>query len=166
MDAGSAAAEVTGFPGYEKAYVADRDAKMITDCGVFGSVRDKSSLSLPRVGLLRYAWVAVMTIGFAVSSLAIDSTSVTVPLLSSRTLQKYAVDPAAPVLQDFQVYPPVLIASPNGSLSLTDGSSTTTDVATTSNATSCEQVLMAYSFGNSYGAPFVGKPYTTQGTNG
>ncbi|KAF2235149.1 hypothetical protein EV356DRAFT_445452 [Viridothelium virens] len=109
------------------------------------------------MGLQRFAWVAVITIGFAVSSLAIDSTSTSiVPHLSSHTLQKHDVDLTAPLLQDFQVYPPVLIASSNGSLSLTDGSSTTTDVAPVSNATSCQEVLMVYSFANSYGAPFVG----------
>ncbi|KAI9664537.1 MAG: hypothetical protein M1821_005983 [Bathelium mastoideum] len=156
MGADSAAAEVMGFLGFEKGYVADRAAKVGTDCGVVGSVQNRLSLSSPRVGLLRIAWVAVITIGFAVGSLAIDSTNVAVPLLPSRTLQKHAVDPAASLLQDFQVYPPVLIASSNGSLSLTDGSSTTTNVATGSNTTSCEEVLMVYSFANSYGAPFVG----------
>ena len=159
MSAASERRPIIGFPGFHKDCLADRDAKAVTDCGVVGPVgRNPSSLPLPRMGVLRFAWVVVITIGFAISALAIDSTSTSiVPLLPSRTFHKYAVDPAPPLLQDFQVYPPVLIASSNGSLSLTDGSSTTTNVVAGSNATSCEEILMVYSFANSYGAPFVGE---------
>ena len=165
MDAGSGAAVAMGFSGYQKGYLAGRDAQVVTDCGVVGSMRDRPPLSLPRLGLLRCAWLAVITIGF-VSSLAVDSTSATVvPLLSSHTLRKYAVDLTASVLQVFQVYPPVLIASSNGSLSLTDGSSTTTDVGPIGSATSCEDTLMVYSFAQSYGAPFVGKCDTNSSTD-
>ncbi|KAB8670395.1 hypothetical protein FH972_026308 [Carpinus fangiana] len=71
------------------------------------------------------------------------------------TLAKYAVAAAAPLLRVFQVYPPVLTPSAGGAV-LTDGSASQASGGTSGCVVT--QMLMEYSFGNSYGQPFVG-PY-------
>lgn len=74
------------------------------------------------------------------------------------TLSKYAVaaSAAVPLLKDFQVYPPVLTPSSSGAI-LTDG--TSSQPASGTLGCVVTKTLMSYSFGNSYGTPFVG-PYT------
>lgn len=61
------------------------------------------------------------------------------------------------VLEVFQVYQPVL--APSGPIDQTvesDGLSNTTAIGSTETVASCTQLLMEYSFGFSYGHPFVG----------
>ena len=76
-------------------------------------------------------------------------------------LVKYAAAvPAAAsiaVLEVFQVYEPVF--SPSGVVDETtssNGLENTTIITPTSTVSSCELLLMDYSFGYSYGHPFVG----------
>jgi hypothetical protein len=66
--------------------------------------------------------------------------------------------PSSPVLEVFQVYQPVLAPSgPTDQTIESDGSSNTTVIGSTEAFASCTQLLMEYSFGFSYGHPFVGK---------
>ncbi len=61
-------------------------------------------------------------------------------------------------LEVFQVYQPVL--SPSGAIDETvssDGTENTTTISQTAAKSNCEALLMEYSFGWSYGMPFVGK---------
>lgn len=61
------------------------------------------------------------------------------------------------VLEVFQVYPPVL--TPDGVTDetiLSDRSGNTTVFDSTAAATTCQVLLMDFSFGNTYGNPFVG----------
>jgi len=88
-----------------------------------------------------------------------------VRLVGSQTssLIKHAADVSAPLLQVFQVYPPVLTISPGGTLELTDGGDTTTTTTTTAsvalantNTASCSETLVVHSFAYSYGQPYIG----------
>ena len=76
--------------------------------------------------------------------------------LVPQVLRQYARQAAAPLLEVFQVYPPVLTVTPEGSLEITDGSSNASIDLLASERPTCQQVLVDYSFGNSYGQPFVG----------
>lgn len=58
------------------------------------------------------------------------------------------------LLEVFQVYPPVLTVA-EGDLLLTDGSSNASSVVVDSDPRYCQQTLVSYVFGNSYGSPFV-----------
>lgn len=57
--------------------------------------------------------------------------------------------------RDLQVFPPVLGVSPDGRVQLTD-SFATADVKQSGKPT-CQESLMTYTFGQSYGVPFVGQ---------
>lgn len=57
--------------------------------------------------------------------------------------------------RDLQVFPPVLGLSPAGQMQLTD-SFVSADVKQSGKAT-CREDLITYTFGSSYGKPFVGK---------
>jgi len=74
------------------------------------------------------------------------------------SLIKNAADASAPLLQVFQVYPPVLTVSPNGTLELKDGDDTTTEsvALTNANPASCSETLVVHSFAYSYGQPYIG----------
>jgi hypothetical protein len=64
---------------------------------------------------------------------------------------------SSPVLEVFQVYQPVLAPSgPTDQTIESDGSSNTTTIGSAETSVSCTQLLMEYSFGFSYGHPFVG----------
>jgi hypothetical protein len=61
------------------------------------------------------------------------------------------------VLEVFQVYQPVLTPlGPTDQTISSDGSSNTTTIVSAEGISNCTQVLMEYSFGFSYGHPFVG----------
>jgi len=61
------------------------------------------------------------------------------------------------VLEDFQVYQPVLTPSvATGAIIVSTGEDNSTTVASLSGSV-CEVLLMDYSFGYSYGMPFIGK---------
>ena len=84
-----------------------------------------------------------------------------VRLVGSQTssLIKYAADVSAPLLQVFQVYPPVLAISSGGTLELTDGDDTTTSgsvALANTNTASCSETLVVHSFAYSYGQPYIG----------
>lgn len=69
-----------------------------------------------------------------------------------------ATSSSAPVLRVFQVHQPIL--TPEGSTNQTvasEGISNTTSLSGDEVLSSCTQVLMYHSFGNSYGQPFVGE---------
>jgi hypothetical protein len=69
----------------------------------------------------------------------------------------YSKSPSSPVLEVFQVYQPVLAPSgPTDQTIESDGFSNTTAIGSTETVSSCTQLLMEYSFGFSYGHPFVG----------
>jgi len=72
-------------------------------------------------------------------------------------LVKYASTAATSLLEVFQVYPPVLTVSGNGSFELTDGSSNTAVHLGDSQQPRCLETLAVHSFASSYGKPFVGK---------
>lgn len=76
--------------------------------------------------------------------------------LSVRTLPHYARAITTPLLEVFQVYPPVLTVTPDGELELTDGSSNATIAIIDSDSATCQRVLVQHSFAYSYGEPFVG----------
>ena len=73
-----------------------------------------------------------------------------------RSLARPVQTSSASLLQVFQVYPPVLTASPNGYLEITDGSETQVVNAHKDGNAACFNVIAEYSFANSYGQPFVG----------
>jgi hypothetical protein len=78
--------------------------------------------------------------------LAVDEIFISHPKLSS-----------SPVLEVFQVYQPVLAPSgPTDQTIGSSGSSNTTAIGSADTSASCTQLLMEYSFGFSYGHPFVG----------
>ncbi|OQO02997.1 hypothetical protein B0A48_11281 [Cryoendolithus antarcticus] len=70
--------------------------------------------------------------------------------------RQYIRAATASLLEVFQVYPPVLTVIPDGTLEITDGSSTATVAIIDSHRKSCQQTLVSYSFAYSYGQPFVG----------
>lgn len=82
------------------------------------------------------------------------------PEIFQHSLVKYAVSAVTPLLDVFQVYPPVLTPTSMGQL-LTNGSAEDPATRVQEQSSSCvvTQTLMEYSFANSYGNPFVG-PYT------
>lgn len=77
-------------------------------------------------------------------------------IASTPTLVKNALTAVTPLLEVFQVYPPVLTQSKGGNLELTDGSSNTTLDLVDGHGPLCQQVLAEHSFAYSYGSPFVG----------
>lgn len=70
-------------------------------------------------------------------------------------LVKYALTATTPLLEVFQVSPPVLTVE-NGTLELTDGSSNDTITLIGEQQSSCQVTLAVHSFAYSYGDPFVG----------
>ena len=78
----------------------------------------------------------------------------------ARRLVGSAVDALSPLLEVFQVYPPVLTPF-SGGFGLTNGSAEDPGATYPHHNSTCitQQTLMQFSFGNSYGNPFVG-PYT------
>lgn len=71
-------------------------------------------------------------------------------------LTRYAAATTQPLLEVFQVYPPVLTISSNETLELTDGSTNDSIAVASSSKPTCEETLVVYSFAYSYGHPFVG----------
>lgn len=72
------------------------------------------------------------------------------------TLFRYAVAASAPLLQVFQIYPPVLTVKSNDVLEITDGSANVSIATVGSSTKTCQQTLVVHSFAYSYGEPFVG----------
>lgn len=77
------------------------------------------------------------------------------------TITRRSVAPIPPtvgrtLLENFQVYPPVLTVTPDGVLEITDGSSNASVAIIPSTAPSCQSTLVEYSFASSYGQPYVG----------
>lgn len=69
----------------------------------------------------------------------------------------HAKQSSSPVLEVFQVYQPVLTPSgPTDQTINSNGLSNTTTIGSPETSASCTQLLMDYSFGFSYGHPFVG----------
>lgn len=60
------------------------------------------------------------------------------------------------VLEVFQVYPPVVTVTSEGVLEITDGSANGSIAIVDDRRPSCQETLVAYSFANSYGTPYVG----------
>lgn len=77
-------------------------------------------------------------------------------ILVPRALSEYTRAVLTPLLEVFQVYPPVLTVTPSGVLEITDGSTNATVEIIDANRPTCQEVVAVYSFANSYGAPFVG----------
>jgi hypothetical protein len=73
-----------------------------------------------------------------------------------RSLSHYARAAASSLLEVFQVYPPVLTVTPNGTLEITDGSSNATVPIVNPGRPTCQDVLAVHVFAYSYGEPFVG----------
>nr|OQO26626.1 hypothetical protein B0A51_06688 [Rachicladosporium sp. CCFEE 5018] len=78
-------------------------------------------------------------------------------LVQPRSSRQYIRAATVSLLEVFQVYPPVLTVIPDGTLEITDGSSTATVAIIDNHRKSCQQTLVSYSFAYSYGQPFVGK---------
>lgn len=77
--------------------------------------------------------------------------------LSARAITAYvSAVTVTPLLEVFQVYPPVLTVTPGGALELTDGSSNATVDLINNNNQSCLETLVVHSFAYSYGQPYVG----------
>ncbi|SMR63876.1 unnamed protein product [Zymoseptoria tritici ST99CH_3D1] len=74
--------------------------------------------------------------------------------LSDRQL--FVRSTSQPRLEVIQISPPVLTATPDGTLQLTDGSDNFTPVVGPDSTSSCQEVLVDYSFAASYGRPYVG----------
>jgi len=77
-------------------------------------------------------------------------------LTRANILTEYPITTVSPLLQVFQVYPPVLTAVPGAGLEIADGSPNTTVALANNSISSCEETLIVHSFSNSYGRPFVG----------
>lgn len=75
---------------------------------------------------------------------------------SQSELAKHVETVATPILEVFQVYPPVLTLAANGSLEITDGSSNASVAFSSTHQDYCFQTLAVHSFAYSYGTPFVG----------
>lgn len=73
-----------------------------------------------------------------------------------RSVQQYPRAAGSPLLEVFQIYPPVLTVAPDGSLEITDGSSNASVEVVPSRKPTCQETLVVYSFGASYGQPYVG----------
>ncbi|GAB7356322.1 hypothetical protein MBLNU459_g7118t2 [Dothideomycetes sp. NU459] len=69
---------------------------------------------------------------------------------------KHAAAATTPILEVFQVYPPVLTVDSDGDFELTDGSTDDTIALASSNQSVCQETLVVHSFAYSYGEPFVG----------
>ncbi|KAK4901592.1 hypothetical protein LTR27_001364 [Elasticomyces elasticus] len=100
---------------------------------------------------------------FCARSLAVAATVVLLfghPGLASPALpqvvEQLAKRAISPLLEVFQVYPPVLTVTPGGVLEITDGSSNGTVDVVDPQRPSCQQLLVNHSFAASYGHPFVG----------
>lgn len=63
---------------------------------------------------------------------------------------------SSPILHVLQVYPPVLTVAANGSLEISDGSSSLSVSSPKSQQPTCQDTLVVHSFGFSYGKPYVG----------
>ncbi|KAK3632350.1 hypothetical protein LTR56_016364 [Elasticomyces elasticus] len=101
---------------------------------------------------------------FCARSLAIAATVVLLfghPCLASpflpQVVEQLAKRAISPLLEVFQVYPPVLTVTPGGVLEITDGSSNGTVDVIDPQRPSCQQLLVNHSFAASYGHPFVGE---------
>ncbi|KAK5724528.1 hypothetical protein LTR15_004574 [Elasticomyces elasticus] len=101
---------------------------------------------------------------FCARSLAIAATVVLLfghPGLASpflpQVVEQLAKRAISPLLEVFQVYPPVLTITPGGVLEITDGSSNGTVDVIDPQRPSCQQLLVNHSFAASYGHPFVGE---------
>lgn len=79
----------------------------------------------------------------------------TIPSCPFRCFPQYGRSLTSPLLEVFQVYPPVLTVAPNGSLELTDGSSNATVRLIDSQQPTCQDVLAVHTFALSYGKPSV-----------
>lgn len=87
---------------------------------------------------------------FAPTPAEVDTGSMEIALV------KHAVAAATPLLEVFQIYPPVLTLDDHGHLELTDGSSNDTLSIADVRQESCQETLAVHSFGYSYGSPLVG----------
>lgn len=87
-----------------------------------------------------------------------DSVTKIVDRLVVSRLSQYAVQNTAPLLQVFQVYPPVFVPVNDGS-ALTDSSSAFQVGGDTASVRGCVRTkkLVTHVFANSYGLPFVGR---------
>lgn len=89
----------------------------------------------------------------------------TVAPVATFDLVKYAVPapaastaPSGGVLEVFQVYQPIFTTpGASGETALEDGLDSVAPIAQTQGSGNCEVLLMEYSFGFSYGKPFIGK---------
>lgn len=86
----------------------------------------------------------------------VDFSALELPSSASHVLSKYAATVPTPLLEVFQIYPPVLTALTNGTLEITDGSSSASVSVVESESQPCQEVLVVHSFAYSYGEPFVG----------
>lgn len=72
-------------------------------------------------------------------------------------LVKHALTVATPLLEVFQVYPPVLTVDTDGELELSDGTTSESSLDLSGRSEQvCQQTLVVHSFAYSYGIPFVG----------
>jgi len=93
-------------------------------------------------------------LGHQVSPLHNHGAVVTHPVTFSP--QRYVRAPTSPLLEVFQMHPPVLTAGGDGALEITDDSSKFSGRKNDSNHAVCKKILAVHSFGYSYGQPFVG----------
>lgn len=116
-----------------------------------------------KLSLLILLGLAIASVSLVWNTLDVSEWDDEEPSLVLFELVKHAVPSsaamsAAAVLEDFQVYQPVL--TPSGATDETvlgNGSENTTIIGQTASVSSCEVLLMEHSFGYSYGIPFVGK---------
>lgn len=76
--------------------------------------------------------------------------------VTARSLPHHVRQAASSLLEVFQVYPPVLTVTPDGTLEITDGSSNATVAIIDAHRPTCQKVLAVHTFAYSYGLPFVG----------
>jgi hypothetical protein len=74
----------------------------------------------------------------------------------ANAVQNFVLAVPAKVLEVFQVYAPVLTATPDGALEITDGSSNATVVNVPNTSPPCQDILVVHDFISSYGQPYVG----------
>ncbi|WPG98550.1 Hypothetical protein R9X50_00134200 [Acrodontium crateriforme] len=71
--------------------------------------------------------------------------------------QHYTRATTSPVLNVFQVYPPVLTSTHDGTLEITDGSSHGAGDLEASKQRTCQETLVVHTFAYSYGIPYIGQ---------
>ncbi len=116
---------------------------------LLGSIRSRSFQAAS-------ALLAIVIFVFVSSQPTFDTTRNVLTSAVARSVDAVSSN-GTKFLEVFQVYPPVLTVTSDGTFEITDGSVNTTVQLVDDKKKSCAEEIAVYSFANSYGAPFVGE---------